>query len=378
MPSDKPTTRHRPGEIEVLSQRALNRALLARQMLLGREARRALDVIDFLVGLQAQVPRDPYLALGSRIEGFDPAEVERLILAKQVARSPLLRTTIHLATARDCLAIRPLMEPILRRTMQGAFGKRLAGADLEALAGEGHALLDGEPRTFAQLRTLLRDRWAQSDDGQALSYSISYLVPLVQVPPRGLWNKTNQPTWQTTERYFGKPLAKRPSLGDLVMRYFAAFGPATVNDVQAWCCLTKLAEVVDRLRPRLVTFRDEQGHELFDVPDAPRPDPSTPAPVRFLPQYDNVFLGHADRSRLSSEKYPLPPPPATEWVSPLFLEGYIAGWWKLAQDRKAATLKVIPSGGWTKRDRTAVEREGWLALGFLAGGADTREVVFEG
>lgn len=210
------------------------------------------------------------------------------------------------------------MEPILRRTMQGAFGKRLAGADFEALAAEGHALLDGEPRTFAQLRTLLGEQWSQYDDGQSLSYSISYLVPLVQVPPRGLWSKTSQPTWQTTERYFGKPLAKRPSIDDLVMRYFAAFGPATVNDVQAWCGLTKLAEVVERLRSRLVTFRDEQGHELFDLPDAPRPDASTSAPVRFLPQYDNLFLAHADRSRLESKKYPLTTPPADAWVSPVF------------------------------------------------------------
>jgi hypothetical protein len=362
--------------VERLSTRALNRALLARQLLLRRQDRRPLEVIEHLVGLQAQEPRDPYLALWSRLDPFDPAEVEQLLESRAVARAPLMRTTIHLATARDCLAIRPLVQPILDRAQRSNFARRLAGADVDALAAAGQRILEQRPRTFAELRAHLGEDWA-GYDAQAVAYSVSYLVPLVQLPPRGLWRRGGQATWTTAERWLGRlPKRDAASLDELVRRYLAAFGPATARDVQTWCGLTGLAEVIDRLRPDLVTFGDENGAELVDLPDAPRPDPDTPAPVRFLPQYDNVFLSHADRSRIVSEQTRGRAQAPNGRVSTLLVDGFIAALWRLERSRRAAVLRVLPLERWSKRTRATVEDEAARFLAFAAADAETRDLEF--
>ncbi len=361
---------------EVLSTRALNRALLARQMLLERVRKPALEAIDFLVGLQAQEPKDPYVGLWSRLEGFDPGEVESLLLERQVARAPLMRGTIHLSTARDCLDLRPLMKPVYDRGLKSNFAKRLPGLDLDQLAEAGRALLSGEPRTFAELRGELGSRWPAAEP-QALGYSVSYLVPLVQPPPRGLWHRSGQTKWATTERWFAKRMARRPSIDAMVLRYLAAFGPASVMDVQAWCGLTRLREVVERLRPQLVTFRDERGVELFDLPDAPRPDPETPAPVRFLPQYDNVFLSHADRARIAPEETRGFTMRENGFLSQFTLDGFIGGTWRLKREGKSALLRVTPARRWPKRDQNAVLAEATRLIEFMSAEAASREVILE-
>jgi len=361
---------------EVLSTRALNRALLARQMLLERVRRSALEVIDSLVGMQAQEPKDPYVGLWSRLDRFEPEELESLLLERQVARAPLMRGTIHLATARDCLDLRPLMKPVYDRALKSNFTKRLPGVDFGELAEIGHVLLSGEPRTFAEVRRELDGRWPDADT-QSLGYSVSYLVPLVQTPPRGLWHRSGQTRWVTTERWLEKPIAARPSLDAMVLRYLAAFGPASVMDVQAWCGLTRLREVVERLRPRLVTFRDERGVELFDLPEAPRPDPETPAPVRFLPQYDNVFLSHADRTRIVPEEARNLGARENGFVSQFLLDGFIAGTWRVKREVKAATMNVTPGRRLSKRDKNAVLEEATRLIEFVAADAASREAVLE-
>lgn len=363
-----PTSTSRP----LLTPRALNRATLARQGLLARSSGSVLGLVDHLVGLQAQVPRDPYVALWSRLSGFEPSHLERLLADRSVARSPLMRGTIHLATARDCRDLRPLMQPVLRRAQQAAFGRRLAGADLAALAEAGRALLDARPLTFRDLRTALGAEWS-SYDPTAVTYSVSYLVPLVQVPPRGMWTATGPPTWATTAAWLGQPdRDDRATIGDVVLRYLAAFGPASVQDVQAWCGLTRLAEVVDALRPRLMTFSDERRTELFDLPDAPRPDPGTPSPVRFLPQYDNVFLAHADRSRIVPNGAGTPWAAVAEagWVNPVLVDGFITGLWRLVPGRRdaPAVLRIQELGvgsTWTAADREELQAEGRALLGWL-------------
>jgi hypothetical protein len=370
------TSRAAPA-VEVLGPRALNRALLARQLLLERVELPALEVIERLVGLQAQEPRDPYIALWSRLEGFDPAELETLIEKRRVARAPLLRSTIHLATARDCQTIRPLVQPVLARALQSNFRRRLEGADLEALAEEGRALLEEQPRTLVQLRASLGERWAKYER-DALGYAVSYLVPLVQVPPRGLWRASGQATWTTTEAWLGKRRGRAASLEELVTRYLGAFGPASALDVQTWCGLkvSVLREVLEGIRPDLVTFRDDRGVELFDLPDAPRPPEDTPAPVRFLPQYDNFFLSHANRERVVSEEQRRLATAPNGYISTVLVDGFIRATWKLFRTKQNATLAVSAVGRLSKAERRAVTEEAAKLLEFVSPETDARDIEF--
>jgi Winged helix DNA-binding domain len=279
---------------DLIDRRALNRATLARQLLLERSELPVLRAVEHLVGLQAQEPPDPYAALWSRLQRFRPAQLAALLEERQVVRLPLMRSTIHLVSADDCLTIRPLVQPVLDAEL--ARYRDLTGVDVEAVLAFARELVEERPRSARELRAALAERFPAHDPGD-LAYACRNLLAFVQVPPRGLWGRSSQVISTTAESWLGRPLARKPSLDELVLRYFGAFGPATVADVARWSRLTGLRAVVERLRPRLRTFRDERGRELFDLPEAPRPDPETPAPPRFLPEYDNVLLSHADRSR---------------------------------------------------------------------------------
>jgi DNA glycosylase AlkZ-like len=358
----------------VLGRRARNRALLERQLLLRRVRRPVAEVVEHLVGLQAQEPRDPYVALWTRLEDFDPHELGGQLAGRQLVRGPLMRTTLHLVSARDCLTLAPLLRPVLERNYWtgSPFGRKVKGVDLDAVLAAGRALLDERPRTNAQLRAFMAERWP-AYDATSLAYAVHHLVPVVQVPPRGVWGQKGLPTWATAEHWLGRPLDPAPSIDQVVLRYLAAFGPASTMDVQAWSGLTRLREVTDRLRPQLQVFRSEAGRELFDLPDAPRPDPDTPAPVRFLPQFDNVSLSHADRSHLAADATARWPTDDLHW-SALLVDGFVAGAWRLVRDRQAATLTVRLFGTPAAQAQAEVAAEGERLLGFLAADAEEREV----
>ena len=291
-------TPSRPGRS---GQRALGRALLARQMLLERASIPVSEAVEHLVALQAQVPIDPYVCLWSRLADFDPSELSRMLEEREAVRGTLLRSTIHLTTSGDFLALRPVILPVVERAFAtgSPFGRNLKGLDIEEVLALARELLDERPRTRAELRPLLGERWPDHDR-DSLVYAVSYLESVVQVTPRGLWGRSGQPRLARSETWLGRSL-DAATVDSLVLRYLGAFGPASVMDAQEWSGLTRLGEVFERLRPGLVVFHDQRGRELFDLPDAPRPDPDTPAPVRFLPQFDNVMLGHADRTRIVSD-----------------------------------------------------------------------------
>jgi hypothetical protein len=362
---------------EVLSCRALNRALLARQLLLERVEMAPADAVEWLVGMQAQEPRDPYFALWSRLQDFDPSELERLISDRAAVRGPLMRTTLHLVTARDCLLLRPLLQPVLERVFQtgSPFGRRVAVAGRDEVLRYGRELLEEQPRTLAQLRKLLGERWPEAD-AEALAQAVHYIVPLVQLPPRGLWRSSGQAVWTTVEAWLGQPLDPEPSVDSVVLRYLAAFGPAGVNDAQTWCGLLRLREVFERLRPRLRSFCDEAGRELFDLPDAPLPDAETPAPVRFLPQYDNVFLSHADRSRIGADEDRKRLMLGGGLPCLLLIDGFGAATWKIDRQGKSATLLVQPFRSLSDANGEAVVAEGERLLAFAAPGAVERSIRF--
>jgi hypothetical protein len=366
------------GPGDVLSLRALNRATLQRQLLLSRSKLPAFDAIEHLVGMQAQSPLAPYVGLWTRLEGFQPEELIRLMNDRAVVRIALMRNTVHLVTAEDCLMLRPLTQVIFDRDLRvnTTFALRLRDVDVDALAAAGRALVEERPRTNAELRALLQEQWPDRD-AASLAFAIRSQVPLVQVPPRGIWRKGGQVRCTSAEAWLGRPLAADPSPEDMVLRYLAAFGPATVRDVQQWSGLTRFRAVVERLRPRLATFRDEAGNELFDLPDAPRPDPDTLAPVRFLPEYDNLLVSHADRTRVISET-DLKTLRATERLvrGSVLVDGFFHGLWQIRGQRGVATLHIELYGLLSNHDRDAVTEEGTHLLKFAASDTKAHEIEF--
>ena len=363
---------------DVLSQRALNRALMARQGLLARSAMPAGAMIERLVGMQAQVPSNPYVALWSRLSDFDPPELSGLVASRRAVRAQVMRATIHLVSARDCLAMQPVTGAVLARTFKSQFGRELAGARLEAVVAAAGESLDAAPRTRAELGGLLAPRWPEVAPA-TLGLAATFHLPLVQIPPRGLWGESGQPRWARTERWLDAALDADASADALLLRYLTTFGPASAADVRVWSLLTGLRAVIERLRPQLRTFSDERGAELFDVPDGELPDPDTPAPVRFLPEYDNVLLSHADRARVLNGRGPALPYPTGRWIGQVLADGFFRAYWNVVEEGDAATLTVdrfTPFPDDPPDTAAEITAEGERLLAFIAPEVSTRRVRF--
>jgi hypothetical protein len=353
-----------------LSNRQLNRATLARQMLLERVRKAPLEAVHHLVGLQAQTPQSWYLSLWSRLADFDPVATGRLLEERRLVRVPVMRSTIHLVTDDDALVLRPFTQPTIDRSLRGIWARRLEGVDLAALVAEVRAFVGLAPRTPTELLGHLDARWP-GRDRQTMTNAVRALVPLVQVPPRGVWRRSGAVKLAALDAWVGRAVPASIDPEPIVLRYLAAFGPASVMDAQAWSGVTRLGEVFERLRPSLRSFRDDGGRELFDLPDSPRPDPDTPAPVRFLADFDNLLLSHADRSRFIGEveralftyvKGPFP--------GMLMLNGTAVGQWHLQRDGDAVTAVVRLTRQLSASEDAAVRSEADAMLRFSAPGAD--------
>jgi hypothetical protein len=328
--------------VPILTPRQLNRALLARQHLLARSSMSVPAMIEHLVGMQAQIPLNPYYALWSRLGGFQADALADLLLTRAAVRISFLRTTLHLVTARDALALRPIVQGVLQRGYESGspFHKNLVGVDLGELTSAGRALLADDALTTAELGHRLAERWPDRDP-QSLAYAARYLVPMAQVPPRGVWGQSGAPRWRTLEAWLDAALEQPAEPDEMVLRYLAAFGPASVADVATWSWLTRVREVIERLRPGLRVYRSEGGTELFDVEDGPMPDPETQAPVRFLPEYDNVWLSHAERSRIVGRETAGQLSP---YAGTFLVDGFVAGQWRIQRGAEhRLTLEAISS-----------------------------------
>ena len=348
-------------------------------MLLRRSRLSAAEAIEHLVGMQAQVPEAPYFGLWARLEGFRPDELSGLISERRAVRASMMRATIHLVTDRDLLALRPVVQPVLERDVYGnaTYGKaHLAGLDVDAVLAVGRALLEERPRTAAELRGLLGARWPERD-AAALAYAVRGLLPLVHVPPRGIWGHSGPVALTTAEAWLGRAGDPNCAPDEAILRYLGTFGPATVADARAWSGLGGLRQVFERLHPHLVTFRDERGRELFDVPGAPLPEPETPAPPRFLPAFDNSLLSHSDRARIIPDEHRklLIKDPLMRGV---LLDGFVCATWKIERSRGEASLVIEPFEPLQKEDRAALAEEGTRLLAFAAPDADARDVRFAG
>jgi len=353
----------------VLSQRTLNRTLLARQLLLEPVLMDPLDAVEHLVGLQAQLPTSPYIALRARLARFEPAALSTAMEDRRAVRMVLMRGTIHLVSTDDAAAIRPVIQPVLDRELfaNRTWSRGIEGVDVEPVLALGRALVEERPRTLAELRTELGAQATHGDPG-SLAYAIRNLLPTLQATPRGLWGRSGDARLTTLDAWTGRSIAAEADPEPLLRRYLRAFGPATVGDMQAWSRLTGLRPVVERMRPALRTYRDERGRELFDLPDGVISDPDLPARVRFLPDYDNALLSHEDRSRII---------PSLEWpelgdniTAPVYLvDGHVAGIWKLEKATRkgeAARLVIRPMVEHASDEHAEIHLEAESLAAFLA------------
>ncbi len=350
----------------ILSRRALGRATLARQLLLGRARLPVVPAVEQVLGLNAQDPNPPYLALWSRIEPFALRDLTEAIENRSLVRSTLMRATQHLMSVPDFRLVRPALAPLLRRVQRNGFGRRTAGVDLEALVAQARALLaDGRVLPRPELGRLLA-RSRPGADANALGWTVQYLHPLVHPAPSGTWNSRGATPLASAD-WTGVPAGGTTAadVRRLVRRYLAAFGPATVADARAWSGIGGLREIFERLRPELRVDADESGRELFDLPDAPRPEADTPVPVRFLPEFDAVVLAHADRTRTMTEPVRRRVCDGAAVAATVLVDGTVAATWVTSRTESAVTLAVHPLRRLSAAESDAVETEAARLLTFL-------------
>lgn len=362
---------------EILTLRQLNRATLARQMLLERAETTPLVAVERLAGMQAQEPKPPFIGLWSRLRDFQRHDVHQALQAKALVRGTLMRGTLHLVSASDYAAYRQTLQPVLDRGLS-ALGDRAEGLDEARVLPTARELLTERPRTFGELRGLLRERFPEMHE-RALGFVVRMRLPLVMVPTDHPWAFPANADFALAESWLDAPLSPGENAEDLALRYLGAFGPATAADLQTWSGLPRMKPALDALRPRLVTVRDEQGRELFDLPDAPRPDGETPAPVRFLPEFDNLLLSHADRTRVIADEHRglVYQKGNLRLLATILVDGVVSGTWRVERKRKAATLQITPFAPLSKESRAELEAEGETLLRFLEEDAAIYEIAYK-
>lgn len=332
----------------VLSAADLNRATLARQMLLERESGvNVVEAVRRLAGMQAQEPKHPFVGLWTRIEDFDEALLRDALADRSIVRATLMRSTLHLLGAADYATLRMALQPPPAVALR-VLGARAEGLDPEAVLPAARELLEHEPLTFEEIRARLAEQFPDVDD-RALGYAVRTLLALVMVPDEGArWGFGRPARFTLAEPWIGAPLAAgEAAVQALVRRYLGAFGPASARDLQAWSGIGAMTAVLDAMRSELALFTDEGGRrELFDLPGAPRPGAGAAAPPRLLPEFDNLVLAWDDRSRvIATEHRPLVTTKNLRVKATFLVDGVVAGTWTIAVKRRVATLTLAPFAG---------------------------------
>lgn len=364
--------------MKVLSRRELNRALLARQMLLSRQPGTPLKAIERLAGMQAQEPRHPYVGLWSRLKDFRRERLTKLLHDRCVVRATAMRSTLHLLSTRDYASFRAPLQAALSSGMRSILGSRVNGVDFASLIERARLHFRDSPRTFDSLRQYLAAAH-RGGDVRALAYAVRTHLPLVQVPVHGCeWGYPGVANFSPADQWLNCGISNDAQCAPMILRYLAAFGPASVADAQAWSGFKRLGPVFEELRPKLVTFTDDRGRELFDLPKAPRPAGDTPAPIRFVADYDNLVLSHADRSRIVADEHRKRVVMNNAKVLGTFLiGGFVAGTWKLENDRRSCSVIVKPFAPLARAPREQLAAEAELLLEFIAPAISRRNVKFQ-
>jgi hypothetical protein len=380
--------------VERISRRALGRATLARQLLLERSDLPVPDVLEHLVGLQAQTPQTWYVGLWSRVRDFDPVALGEALERRELVRIALQRSTLHLVTADDAVALRPVLDPVAHAAAVGA-RRQLAGVDRASFVAAVRAVVDERPSTPAEIARALAGAFPELD-AETIGNGARAWLPIVQVPPRGVWGRTGPARFAALDTWTGLPIPEPApdAVIGLLRRYLAAFGPATVRDFQVWSGLRGSTELVDRALDhdpgafRLLT--DDEGRTHLDLPDAPRPDEDTPAPVRLLYDFDNLLLSHADRSRVLGAGIAGGHPgyrshgfgaPSNRQPCTILLDGEAAGTWSVTEQSggrgrtRRATVELRAFARWPAAARGELESEGAGLLWFLHPEAEPEVVL---
>lgn len=360
-----------------LTLRELNRATLARQMLLARESIPVTAVVERLVGMQAQLASAPFVGLWTRVNDFRRDDLAHTVEDHTVVKATMMRATLHLVTAEDYGWLRATLQPALAGASESILEQRGVELDIPAILKLAREYLE-QPRTFAEITAHFSALFPDTDIG-SIRYTIRTHLPLVQVPVAlavGGWSYPGNPRFALADSWLGKPIEDDANLRELVLRYLAAFGPARVTDMQTWSGL-KLKGALDAIKPELVTYRDEQGVELFDLPNAPLPDADTPAPERFLPEFDNLLLSHSNRTRVVADAYrPKVYLPGLRVAATILVDGLVRGAWKVEKAKGAAALVIEPFEALTSANRAALEAEGEQLVRFIDPVAKAYDVRF--
>ena len=362
-----------------LDRRTLNRTLLSRQWLSTRSSGSALDVIEHLVGMQAQSPTAPYVGLYSRLTRFSHQDLSDLLFDRSAVRIAVMRGTVHLVSARDAVEMRNWVQPGLDRAMRTTWVRQLVGVELEQLVKHTTKLLDGTTLPVGELGKKLGERWPNHEPS-VLVNAVRTLLPLVQVPPRGMWGRSGQTTYAMADEWLGVCSAEQSSADyaqELFLRYLKAFGPASVKDVQAWSGLTRLNEIAVKLGSKLQRYRDEDGVELLDVAELSLADPERLAPI-FVAPYDNLILSHADRSRVISDEGRAAIATKNAVLPGIFLlDGFVAGIWRVDIEKKAATMVLTPFRRLSQKNASALKSPARSLAKFVADTAESHQIIIE-
>jgi hypothetical protein len=359
----------------ILKLRDLNRTILARQMLLQREPLPVTAAIERLAGLQAQLSLPPYIGLWTRLRDFSRESLSGLIEDRQVIKATLMRATLHLFTAADYVKFRTTLQQVLDEAGAAIAKRRGGDFDRDKLLAAARRFIGEKPRTFAEISDMVSELMPGQDVG-ALRYTVRTKIPLVQVPITGGWSYSNRPEFTLAESWIGRPISPKDNLRDLIFRYLGAFGPASVTDAQTWLGC-KLKDAFEELRPELRTYRDDGRRELFDLPDLPLTEGDQPAPVRFLPEFDNLLLSHSNRTRvLADEDRSRVYLPGLRVAATILVDGFVRGAWKIEKTKNTATLVIEPFDTLTKKDRAALSEEGERLVRFIEAKAKSFEVRF--
>ncbi|RLV49586.1 winged helix DNA-binding domain-containing protein [Nocardioides mangrovicus] len=333
-----------------LTARALDRTLLLRQHLLERTDVEPLAMVEHLVGLQAQEPLPPYLSLAARVAGFDPLALSAHLERREAVRLLTMRGTIHLLAPADALALRPWVQPFLDRQLRSDRQARPAAhLAREELAAAANAHV---PVPAAELRERFTAAFPETSADATLQAARSRL-PLVQAPPRGLWQRAGGVSYVDVEHWLGAPQTEI-DLPTLVRRWLRAYGPATASDLTTWSGVTRLGPVLADLV--LTRHTGPDGAVLLDVPDAPIAEEDTAAPARLLGRYDNLWLSHTKRDRVLAGE------DRKRWMGTnggvgqlVLLDGAGAGFWRLEKGRVVLDLWREPTR--SEREELAEEVE---------------------